>query len=151
MDRLTTRYLSLTDLYPYCGLVQYISSVEKDAQKYLEQFELLIEDQVPSKFVMIVCDNEDQSKIYLTANITYTFRISRNGTYDMIIQDMVYAQEVDTLPAGLGVDHMLKGFHCLMEEYEARHHFRVHKRVLFGNHLLEPFHGIFLKRGYHII
>ena len=151
METFTTRYLSLTDLYPYCGMIQYISSVEKDAHKYLEQFELLIEDQNPAKFVMIVCDKEDQSKIYLTANITYTFRISRNGTHDMMIQDMVYAQEASALPAGLGVDQLLKGFHQLMEEYEARHQFRIHKRVLFGNHLLEPFHGIFLKRGYVIV
>jgi hypothetical protein len=148
MENLTTRYLSIVDLYAYRALIQHISSVEKDDTKYLEALEEMIEEQGPTKFIMIVCDKKDQEKIYLTANITYTYRFTKNGTHDMMVQDMVYTSDLVT---PLSMDALIKGFHQLMEEYENRHKMRVDKRILIDNHLLKPFHSIFLKRNYHLV
>jgi hypothetical protein len=150
MENLTTHYLSIVDLYAYRALIQHISSVEKDDNKYLEMLEEMIEEQGPTKFIMIVCDKKDQEKIYLTANITYTYRFTKNGVYDMMIQDMVYAT-ADACPIPIPVDTLIKGFHLLMEEYETRHQMRVDKRILMDNHLLTPFHEIFKKRNYHLV
>ena len=137
MENLTTRYLSIVDLYAYRALIQHISSVEKNDTKYLEVFEQIVDDQETTKFIMIVCDKKDQEKIYLTANITYTYRFTKNGVYDMMIQDMVYATG-DSCPLPIPVDTLIKGFHQLMEEYESRHQMRVEKRILMDNHLLIP-------------
>ena len=123
------------DYQAYLHLIQYISTKENITQEHFRRFVC-----TDKEFILVVLDADGH--LCMTAKINYLFKFSKQMSYDMLIQDIIYDPN-HTLSVIEAYDKIFQ--YCL--DHERVMGFQVDKRMAMVNHFLYAHELIFKRHG----
>ncbi len=127
----------------YNALIKNFSTTFHNESKLNETFLSFIENQKSTEFIMIIVDEEDN--ICLSGKVNYNYKFSKNGSYDLYLQDFTYNQNLNK---PINIDYLINQFCQKLEEFESRNQFTIHRKFILSNHFLSPLHHIFIKNDF---
>jgi hypothetical protein len=130
---------------------KYILFIRCDIENIREELmDFIINKQNDTEFIILVVnENED---IYFSAKLNYNFKYSKNGSYDLYIQDLVFHDHIQhKYLIYISIDTFISDFKDLLFDYENKNHFIVDKRIILLNSNSSAFSNSFIYNGFQVI